>query len=207
MIRLSVNVNKVATLRNSRGGRTPSVIDAVGVCVAAGAPGITVHPAGRPAPHHARRCPRHRARCCGRCRQRSNSTSKAIRAPELLDLVRGGAPRPVHAGAGRAGRSDQPGRLAGWPANAIACRRSSDGSRRAASASACSSTPSPIPSGGRHRPAPTGSSCTRSRSRGRSSAVRRARGCRSRCTRKRRASRTRLAWASTPATIWTSTIW
>jgi len=44
MVRLSINVNKVATLRNSRGGRLPSVIDAVGVCVAAGAPGITVHP-------------------------------------------------------------------------------------------------------------------------------------------------------------------
>ena len=44
MIRLSVNVNKVATLRNSRGGRMPSVIDAVGAAVAAGAPGITVHP-------------------------------------------------------------------------------------------------------------------------------------------------------------------
>jgi len=44
MVRLSVNVNKVATLRNSRGGPSPSVIDAVGVCVAAGAPGITVHP-------------------------------------------------------------------------------------------------------------------------------------------------------------------
>ena len=44
MVRLSVNVNKVATLRNSRGGRSPSVIDALGVCVAAGAPGITVHP-------------------------------------------------------------------------------------------------------------------------------------------------------------------
>ena len=44
MTRLSVNVNKVATLRNSRGGRSPSVVDAVAVCVAAGAPGITVHP-------------------------------------------------------------------------------------------------------------------------------------------------------------------
>ena len=44
MIRLSVNVNKVATLRNSRGGRLPSVLDAVDVCIAAGAPGITVHP-------------------------------------------------------------------------------------------------------------------------------------------------------------------
>lgn len=42
--RLSVNVNKVATLRNSRGGTMPSVIDAVRACIAAGAPGITVHP-------------------------------------------------------------------------------------------------------------------------------------------------------------------
>ena len=44
MVRLSVNVNKVATLRNSRGGNAPSVIEAVRVCVGAGAPGITVHP-------------------------------------------------------------------------------------------------------------------------------------------------------------------
>jgi pyridoxine 5-phosphate synthase len=44
MIRLSVNVNKIATLRNSRGGREPRVLDAVDVCLAAGAPGITVHP-------------------------------------------------------------------------------------------------------------------------------------------------------------------
>ena len=44
MIRLSVNVNKVATIRNSRGGAVPSVLDAVNVCVEAGTPGITVHP-------------------------------------------------------------------------------------------------------------------------------------------------------------------
>jgi pyridoxine 5-phosphate synthase len=44
MIKLSVNVNKVATLRNSRGGREPHMLDAVRVCVDAGAPGITVHP-------------------------------------------------------------------------------------------------------------------------------------------------------------------
>ena len=44
MVRLSVNVNKVATLRNSRGGAAPSVVDAVQVCVEAGARGITVHP-------------------------------------------------------------------------------------------------------------------------------------------------------------------
>lgn len=42
--RLSVNVNKVATVRNSRGGPIPSVLEAVRVCVEAGAPGITVHP-------------------------------------------------------------------------------------------------------------------------------------------------------------------
>ncbi len=44
MVRLSVNVNKVATLRNARGGTSPSVLDAVKVCLDAGAPGITVHP-------------------------------------------------------------------------------------------------------------------------------------------------------------------
>jgi len=44
MIQLSINVNKVATIRNSRGGRVPSVLEAVDVCIAAGAPGITVHP-------------------------------------------------------------------------------------------------------------------------------------------------------------------
>jgi pyridoxine 5-phosphate synthase len=44
MIRLSVNVNKVATLRNSRGGGEPRVLDAVAVCLRAGVHGITVHP-------------------------------------------------------------------------------------------------------------------------------------------------------------------
>jgi pyridoxine 5-phosphate synthase len=44
MIKLSVNVNKVATVRNSRGGNLPSVIEAVRTCIDAGAPGITVHP-------------------------------------------------------------------------------------------------------------------------------------------------------------------
>lgn len=44
MIKLSVNVNKVATLRNSRGGNEPDVVEAVKACLDAGAPGITVHP-------------------------------------------------------------------------------------------------------------------------------------------------------------------
>ncbi|MEM7436704.1 MAG: pyridoxine 5'-phosphate synthase [Myxococcota bacterium] len=44
MVQLSVNINKVATLRNSRGGQVPSLLRAVEVCVDAGVPGITVHP-------------------------------------------------------------------------------------------------------------------------------------------------------------------
>jgi pyridoxine 5-phosphate synthase len=44
VIKLSVNVNKVATIRNSRGGRMPSVLEAVEGCIRAGAHGITVHP-------------------------------------------------------------------------------------------------------------------------------------------------------------------
>jgi pyridoxine 5-phosphate synthase len=44
MIQLSVNVNKIATLRNSRGGAIPSVLAAVRACLEAGSPGITAHP-------------------------------------------------------------------------------------------------------------------------------------------------------------------
>ena len=42
--KLSVNVNKIATVRNSRGGRVPNLLEAVDVCLHAGAHGITVHP-------------------------------------------------------------------------------------------------------------------------------------------------------------------
>jgi pyridoxine 5-phosphate synthase len=44
MVRLSVNVNKIAVVRNSRGGRAPNVLEAVQICLKAGALGITVHP-------------------------------------------------------------------------------------------------------------------------------------------------------------------
>lgn len=47
---LSVNVNKIAVLRNSRGGRAPDVVDAARACLDAGAHGITVHP--RPDARH-----------------------------------------------------------------------------------------------------------------------------------------------------------
>jgi len=49
---LSVNVNKIAVLRNSRGGREPDVRHAAQTCIAAGAGGITVHP--RPDRRHIR---------------------------------------------------------------------------------------------------------------------------------------------------------
>lgn len=49
---LSVNVNKVAVLRNSRGGDAPSVTAAARAVLAAGAAGITVHP--RPDARHVR---------------------------------------------------------------------------------------------------------------------------------------------------------
>ncbi|WP_349779588.1 pyridoxine 5'-phosphate synthase [Xanthomonas sp. WHRI 7065] len=49
---LSVNVNKIAVLRNSRGGHDPDVVQAARTCIAAGAQGITVHP--RPDQRHIR---------------------------------------------------------------------------------------------------------------------------------------------------------
>ncbi|MET0288515.1 MAG: pyridoxine 5'-phosphate synthase [Pseudoxanthomonas sp.] len=49
---LSVNVNKIAVLRNSRGGGEPDVVRAARTCLEAGAAGITVHP--RPDQRHIR---------------------------------------------------------------------------------------------------------------------------------------------------------
>lgn len=48
--KLSVNINKIATLRNARGGNTPSVEEAARNCERFGADGITVHP--RPDERH-----------------------------------------------------------------------------------------------------------------------------------------------------------
>lgn len=52
MTKLSVNVNKVATLRNTRHSGIPSVVRAATLCLDAGAHGITVHP--RPDERHIR---------------------------------------------------------------------------------------------------------------------------------------------------------
>ena len=52
MTKLSVNINKIATLRNSRGGDTPNVVRAALDAERFGAQGITVHP--RPDERHIR---------------------------------------------------------------------------------------------------------------------------------------------------------
>ena len=52
MIRLSVNINKIATLRNARGGNQPDLIQVAKDCERYGAQGITVHP--RPDERHIR---------------------------------------------------------------------------------------------------------------------------------------------------------
>jgi pyridoxine 5-phosphate synthase len=50
MTKLSVNINKIATLRNSRGGQVPNVVQVALDCERFGAEGITVHP--RPDERH-----------------------------------------------------------------------------------------------------------------------------------------------------------
>lgn len=52
MAKLSVNINKIATLRNSRGGNVPDVLKVALDCESFGAEGITVHP--RPDQRHIR---------------------------------------------------------------------------------------------------------------------------------------------------------
>lgn len=189
MIRLSVNVNKVATLRNSRGGRTPSVIDAVGVSVAAGAPGITVHPRAD-SRHIMPDDVREIARLLRPLPPTVEFNIEGDPRPELLDLV-------------HEVRPDQctlvpvvPGEVtsqAGWPAGRERDRLPDVVGRLKAI-------------GGLHPQAPTGSSCTRNPSPEPSSAGPTRRAVRSRTTPKARGWRTRLAWPSTRAMIWTSRI-
>jgi len=52
MTRLSVNINKIATLRNARGGNVPDVLKVAADCERFGAQGITIHP--RPDERHIR---------------------------------------------------------------------------------------------------------------------------------------------------------
>ena len=87
MINLSVNVNKVATLRNSRGGAVPSVLDAAGVAVEAGAAGITVHPRAD-ARHITFRDVEALADVLAPLKGRVEYNIEGDPRPDLLDLVR-----------------------------------------------------------------------------------------------------------------------
>ena len=113
MIKLSVNVNKVATLRNSRGGHLPSVLEATRVCVEAGAPGVTVHPRAD-ARHITERDVRDVAALLHSLGGRAEFNIEGDPRPDLLNLVHELRPTqctivPV-----------QPGEItsqAGWPAD------------------------------------------------------------------------------------------
>ena len=102
VIRLSVNVNKVATVRNSRGGAIPSVREAVKVCVNAGAPGITVHP--RADGRHITRADVHEiAEYLAPLKGRIELNIEGDPRPDLLELVHAVKPDqctlvPVHPG-------------------------------------------------------------------------------------------------------------
>ena len=76
MTRLSVNINKIATLRNARGGDVPNVVKVALDCESFGAEGITVHP--RPDERHIGMCMIF-ARCFV-----LNLISKDILPPNLL---------------------------------------------------------------------------------------------------------------------------
>jgi pyridoxine 5-phosphate synthase len=86
MTLLSVNLNKVALLRNARAGHSPSVTDAAEICLGAGAGGITVHP--RPDRRHAR--PEDVRDLAGVIRESPGSelNVEGNPFPEFLDLVR-----------------------------------------------------------------------------------------------------------------------
>ena len=84
-IKLSVNVNKVATLRNSRGGRVPDVLEAVRTCIGAGAPSITVHP--RADERHITRTDVHQIADVLKALAHIEFNIEGDSRPDLLDMV------------------------------------------------------------------------------------------------------------------------
>jgi pyridoxine 5-phosphate synthase len=82
-VRLSVNVNKIATLRNARGGSKPDVVRAAMTAIEAGCHGITVHP--RPDERHIRR--RDVLDLATRLPQGIEFNIEGYPSPEWLELV------------------------------------------------------------------------------------------------------------------------
>lgn len=81
MTKLSVNINKVATLRNARGGNVPNVVKVALDCELFGADGITVHP--RPDERHITRKDVHDLRPL----LRTEFNIEGNPSPEFIDLV------------------------------------------------------------------------------------------------------------------------
>ena len=78
---LSVNINKIATLRNARGEDNPNVVDFANTCESLGADGITVHP--RPDERHIRRDDVYQLRA----EVRTEFNIEGYPSPEFMDLV------------------------------------------------------------------------------------------------------------------------
>ena len=112
MIKLSVNLNKIATIRNSRGGRIPSVLAAAQVCVDAGAPGLTVHPRAD-ARHITTADVRELAALIRRFDKEIEFNIEGDPRADLLDLVREVRPTQCTLVPVRAGEITS---QAGWPA-------------------------------------------------------------------------------------------
>ncbi|NCC10711.1 MAG: pyridoxine 5'-phosphate synthase [Bacteroidia bacterium] len=81
MTKLSVNINKVATLRNARGGNVPNIVNVALDCEKFGAEGITVHP--RPDERHIRRADVYDLRPL----LRTEFNIEGNPTPEFVDLV------------------------------------------------------------------------------------------------------------------------
>ena len=85
MVRLSVNVNKIALLRNSRGGNLADVLQAARACLDAGCHGITVHP--RPDARHITYQDVRDLYAMLRAEYRTEFNIEGYPTPEFLDLV------------------------------------------------------------------------------------------------------------------------
>lgn len=109
--KLSVNINKIATLRNSRGGALPSPVDAARVCIEAGAPGITVHPRADER-HITRRDVVALASFLAPRRRDVEFNIEGDPRPDLLDLVRQVSPHQCTLVPVRPGEITS---QAGWP--------------------------------------------------------------------------------------------
>jgi pyridoxine 5-phosphate synthase len=85
MVRLSVNVNKIALLRNSRGSDMPSVLRAARTCLDAGCHGITVHP--RPDARHITYSDVHELDAMLRAEYRTEFNIEGYPTDDFLNLV------------------------------------------------------------------------------------------------------------------------